>query len=141
MAKKEKELNPIIENNTQKKYNIEEIKSRINIIKNEMSEESVAEIDSFYKHLVDKLTSSDDIELKTEYKGINENFASVRISFFAKYYNMPYLLDMINILERKRLSLDRKSRKELVMSLENREKEIKIEQEKKIGNMFGYGGV
>lgn len=134
---KKKELNPIIEDYTDsKKYNLEELKKEIKIIK----KDSKNDTDSFYKNVVDKLMNEENIELKTEYANINENFAGVRLGFFAKFYNMPYLLDFLDIFERKRISLDRKSRKELVMTLENREREMRLEQQKQLQTMFGYGG-
>ena len=124
MVKKEKVLNPIIEEKKNFKMpNIEELKS---IIKNESdiitSDKNTS--DNFFRSVVDKMFNSDDIELKTEYVSLNENFAGAKLEFLAKYGNMPYLHDFLNILEKKRVSLGRKSRIELIKVFEKRDEEI-----------------
>lgn len=86
------------------------------------------------KHLM----SPKDIELKTEYDGKNENFAGIKLTYLSIFGNMPQLNVFVNILEKKRVSLDRKGRKEVMMSLEKREKEVQIQHQKNASAILGY---
>lgn len=124
MAKKEKVLNPIIEE--KKNFNIPNTEKLKELLKNESdiitTDKNTS--DNFFRAVIDKMFNSDDIELKTEYVSLNENFSGAKLEFLAKYGNMPYLHDFLNILERKRVSLGRKSRIELIKVFEKRDEEI-----------------
>lgn len=145
MAKKEKEpLNPQIEDNRNVGIKVDknkalEIAKKLESIKKEYGG-SNKDVESFFTEVLKQLLQPDNISLKTEYLNVNENFAGVRLDFMAKYGGMPYLRDFINIFEQKRVSLERKSRKELVMVLEQREREqIRQQNLQAQRNMFGYG--
>jgi hypothetical protein len=124
MVKKEKVLNPIIEE--KKDFNMPNIDKLKSILTNEndiiTTDKNTS--DNFFRAVIDKMFNSDDIELKTEYVSLNENFSGAKLEFLAKYGNMPYLHDFLNILERKRVSLGRKSRIELIKVFEKRDEEI-----------------
>jgi len=134
IAKKKKELKPVIEkidfpvSNRQVLNDIED--SEIILEDSETS-------DSFFKSIINKLFSKDNIELKTEYRNVTENFAGTKLTFLARHGNIPYLEEFIEIFEHKRVSLERKGRKEIIMALEKREEEVKRMQENKLKSLIG----
>lgn len=140
--KKEKQLNPIISKTGKKiddkgKKEMLLIAERIESLKKEYSGND-DDINSFFVAVINKLFDTKDISLKTEYLNVGENFAGTRLEFYSKYANMPYLANFIEIFEKKRVSLERKGRKEIVMSLKDREQEIQRQQALKMGGQFGY---
>lgn len=94
--------------------------------------------DSFFRWIITALFSKENISLKTEYLNVNENFIGSKLEFLSKYGNMPYLSEFLEIFETKRVSLDRKGRKEILMALQKREEEI---QQDKLRNMRGLLGM
>lgn len=138
MAKKEEELKPQITEIQNSAYDIKEVKGLINEINNNsmtfnnpMGESS----DSFFRNIVKSLDSKQNITMNTEYLDVNENFAGTKLEFLAKYGNMPYLSEFISFFEQKRVSLERKGRKEKLMALQERRQEIEQERLKALTNM------
>jgi hypothetical protein len=78
-----------------------------------------------------------DTETKTEYINTKENFVGAKLTFLARYGNIPYLEEFINIFERKRISLERKGRKEIIMALEKRQEEIDKQRESRLQSALG----
>lgn len=139
--KKEEILDPKIIDNT-KKFKDLDRKELLNIaeeIKESTIETSFGNdnADSFFREVVNKLMSKKDISLKTDYLNVNENFAGSKIDFIGRNGNMPILNDWLETWEIKRTSLERKSRKEIIMALEKREEELKNRQQNALRNMFG----
>ena len=132
MAKKEKELKPEIQ---EIEYNTKPIvQSDMEIVKvNGGAENS----DSFFRNVVNKLFDNSEISLKTEYLNVTENFSGSKLEFLSAYGNMPYLKEFITIFEKKRVSLERKGRKEILMALQQRQEEIKQEQINKARSILG----
>lgn len=95
--------------------------------------------ESFFKELVTSMNDVKNISMKTEYINISENFNGAKLEFLAIYGNMPYLRNFITIFEKKRVSLQRKGRKEDVMILQKREEEIQKEKLQNLNNMFNIG--
>ncbi len=102
--------------------------------------EGTDEADNFLRAVVNNLMSAENISLKTEYLNPNENFAGAKLEFLSKYGNMPYLADFIKILEIKRVSLNRKSRIELIKAFEKRDEEIQAQNRlATLKNFMGMG--
>ena len=137
MAKKPAELKP----------EIDEIPPMPTIPENMNSMEPESEIqlnqgpdesnDSFFKTIINKLFDKTDISLKTEYLNTMENFAGSKLQFLAKYGNMPYLNEFIDIFETKRVSLKRKGRQEIIMALQQKEQEDVSEKAQQLKSIFG----
>jgi len=125
MAKKERVLAPVI---VEKKDfsipNLAELKESILNKDSDIIYSDNDSSDNFFRAVIKEMLSDKNIELKTEYVSLNENFAGAKLEFLAKYGNMPYLSDFLGILERKRVSLQRKSRIEMIKIFENRNEEI-----------------
>lgn len=140
--KEEKKINPIMEDNTDVLVDPkikEGILQDLQAIKEKYGGDKDKDIESFFTEVLKQLLNKDNISLKTEYLNVNENFAGVRLEFLSRFANMPYLHDFIDIFEQKRVSLERKSRKEIVMVLEKREQEVQRQEMKDARqNMFGY---
>lgn len=133
---KKKELAPKIEKRNFQKDNI--VKKTLEDLDNtEISFENEETTDSFFKGIVDKLFDSENVETKTEYLSVKENFVGTKLSFLAKYGNIPYLAEFIKTFERKRISLNRRGRKEIIMALEKREEEIRKRRDDSLKNMLG----
>lgn len=141
--KKEKALTPIIEERNksnlspEQRQRLMQIAEQLNKIKSEYTGDS-GDINSYFTNVLDKLMSKDDISLKTEYINVNENFAGVVLDFLGEYANMPYLNRFVELWEMKRVSLGRKSRKEMVMTLEKRETEVQAYNQRMISQTLGY---
>lgn len=137
----EKNSNMIIDNTNIKlpvKKN-DELKILMETINKEFSGNNENDITGYFIAILNNLLSEKDISMKTEYLNVQENFNAVRLEFLAKYCKMPYLRDFIKMFEKKRVSLERKGRKELVMTLEKREEAQKEQQQKLMQqSMFGY---
>lgn len=138
MTKKKVELNPIIEDNTEMKIEKEELSEIAKQIKIIKTENSTDNINNYYKNIIDKLMSPKDISLKTHFLNVKEVFNAVQLEILAKYGNMPYLHDLLQYLEIKRVSLERLSRKEIVRSLEKRDEDVQMDINHQRLNQFGY---
>lgn len=80
--------------------------------------------DNFFRAVILELLSTKNISLKTEYLSVNETFAGSKLEFLSKYASMPQLSDFLQILETKRVSLERKSRIELIKAFDKRDEEV-----------------
>ena len=133
---KKKELNPVMEE-VKGKINdsdLKELLKGIDIIKTDSKDDA----DSFFRGVLNNLMNDKNISLKTEYLNVAENFSGAKLEFLSTYGNMPYLSEFIKIFETKRVSLERKSRKEIVMTLEKREQEIRASELQQQKTQFGY---
>lgn len=138
MTKKEKkELNPQI---TESKNNIDE--EKLKTIAESLNKSIIfdknqnSDSDSYFRAVLDKLFSSENISQKTEYIGIAENFHGAKLTFLGKYCNVPLLEKFIEVFEEKRVSLERKGRKEILIALENRQQEIDKDKLNNMAKMF-----
>lgn len=104
----------------------------------EILETGKKDSESFFKSVLDQLMNLNDMSTKTEYLNVNENFAGAKLHFLAKHGNIPYLLDFINIFEQKRVSLQRKGRKEILIALKERQQEIERERQVNVNKLMGY---
>lgn len=93
--------------------------------------------DSYFRSILKELFSSNNIEQKTEYIDTIENFVGAKLSFLSRHGHIPLLGEFIDTFERKRVSLDRKGRKEIVMSLEKRQEEIESNRLKNVRGLLG----
>jgi len=125
-----KKLNPvIIEHEGMDIDNLEEIKKALTDSKIfDYKQESNKDMsDNFFRAVITEMMNDNNISLKTEYLNQNENFSGSKLEFLSKYANMPQLHDFIKILETKRVSLNRKSRIELIKAFDKREEEIQAQ--------------
>lgn len=93
--------------------------------------------DSYFRSVLRELFSSANIEQKTEYTTIQENFTGAKLSFLARYGHIPLLGEFVETFERKRVSFDRKGRKEIVMALAERKQEMENDRLTKLRGLFG----
>lgn len=130
MAKKEdKPLNPeITDHEASSIPDLNELKGLFTQDNNVIAQPDGLNSDNFFRAVIQEMMSEKNISLKTEYVNVNENFAGAKLEFLAKQGNMPYLKDFINILEIKRVSLERKSRIELIKAFEKRDEEVAAQQ-------------
>lgn len=139
MTKKKEPLKPeIIENNPDLNLpmvNIENLDKQVEI--NTILDIDNTDEDSFFKAVVSQLYNNENVETKTENSGVRESFFLTRMSLIAKTYDVPIMGDFINILERKRISIDRKGRKELIVSLLERQQEIERQRASQQANALG----
>lgn len=138
---KELKLNPTI-----KKVDFSDLKEleekqqdkKINdILSSDLIIQEESKDDSYFKAIIEQLFSNDSIEKKTEYLNVNENFLGAKLTFLAKFGNIPNLEEFVNIFERKRVSLERKGRKEIIMALEKREEEEQRQKDERLKNILG----
>lgn len=127
--KDRKVLNPTaIEDKTFKVDNLEQIKKAVldnNLISTEnLKDLDINNTDNFFRAVILELLSTKNISLKTEYLSVNETFAGSKLEFLSKYASMPQLSDFLQILETKRVSLERKSRIELIKAFDKRDEEV-----------------
>lgn len=136
--KKKEELKPEVE---QKKSTIEvnDLKEIATIMSNipTTSDNNKDDGDTYFRNALNKLFDEDNIELKTEYINVLENFTGAKLTFLARYGNMPYLDKFVDIFERKRVSLERKGRQEIILALKERSEEIKRDGQTALRNLFG----
>ena len=137
MARKEMNLNPIAETNNDFEIDRNDYKDLIKAENNFIVSSNEDEQDSFFKSIVNKMFDNTDTETKTEYINTKENFVGAKLTFLARYGNIPYLEEFINIFERKRISLERKGRKEIIMALEKRQEEIDKQRESRLQSALG----
>ena len=96
---KKKELQPIIE---EKKADINQAELKQiseQLQRSVVTSSATDDTDTFYKNIVNHLYDKTDIETKTEYLNITENFTGTKLSFLAKFGNMPYLEKFVEIFE------------------------------------------
>lgn len=125
---------------------IEEIKPRP-AIETETQTDSFSELvlstgdemnsDSYFKSVVTNLMDTKNPSTKTEYRNVAENFTGAKLTFLALYGNIPLLSPFVDIFEIKRISLERKSRKELIMALVEREQEVRRQAENRTRGLLG----
>lgn len=133
-----KELNPIMTDAENSQISSEDLKQiaqnlqDTTIIETEQEETS----DTYFRAVLDKLFSVTNVSSKTEYLNVKENFAGSKVEFFSSYGNMPYLKKFIEIFEIKRISLERKGRKEILLGLQERRQEIEQQRIENMRSMF-----
>lgn len=137
MAKKEIVLHPKKEIKEDYELKISPEKLLQQLESNNLIEDSQENSDSFFKAVINHLLSDKEISTKTEYLNVKENFAGAKLHFLAKHGNIPYLSDFIEIFERKRVSLQRKGRKELLLALKERQQEIEREKQMQLSMLGG----
>lgn len=93
--------------------------------------------DSFFRNVINNLFDKKDISTKTEYIGVRENFMGSKLTFLGKYANIPFMEKFIEVFEEKRVSLDRKGRKEILLALQERRQEIESQRNENLSRMFG----
>lgn len=86
--------------------------------------------DTFFKAIIDNLYSKKNISLKTEYMNEDENFTGAKLEFLTSECGFEMGKQFLPTWEEKRVSLNRKSRQEIIMALWERQKEIQ-EQERR----------
>lgn len=141
MSKEKKPLNPEVIENTKIDSSL------MDSIKKALGNNSVLDIkdtnsndnsDNFFRAVIREFLNDNSISLKTEFLNPNETFQATKLTFLAKYGNMPYLNDFLHILETKRVSLERKSRIELIKAFEKRDEEMSSQNRMNaLKTMFG----
>lgn len=86
--------------------------------------------DTFFKKVIEELFSEKNIELKTEYLNEDEQFEGTKLAFMSEQCGFEMIKSFLPSWERKRVSLGRKSRQEVVISLWERHKERQAQEEK-----------
>lgn len=87
--------------------------------------------DSFYRAVLTHLMAVEkDMSTKTEFNDDREVFAASKLEFMGLFAGVPLAKDILNIIEKKRVSKERKGRKEIIMSVNRREEEQRILNEK-----------
>lgn len=141
MATKKRELKPEafekIETDLSKKE-LETLENLKESLQNfDVEVESEGKEETFYKLAIKELFSNDKIETKTEFLHTGEVFTATKLQFLGKYGNIPLLSDFIDAFQRKRISLNRKGREEIIMSLqERRQEEMEIRKQQMLGLGF-----
>lgn len=121
MAKKELKPEEIHQKGfTLKKEYLKELTKNIDKFDFEVEENKS---DTFYKLAIEKLFDNNNIETKTEFLNPAEVFSATKLQFLGNYADIPFLADFISGLEKKRISLHRKGREEIVLSLQERRHE------------------
>lgn len=134
--KKEKELKPEIREVTSKVSN-EDLKNiAIDLKESTHIQPTTDSTDSYFRSVLDKLFDNENVSSKTEYLDVRENFNGTKLEFYATFGNMPYLRDFIKTFETKRISLERKGRKEILMGLQERRQEMEQDRLNNIRNIF-----
>lgn len=141
MTKKEKViLNPVIE-----EKNIQLPKVDYNMISKEIDINTILDVgkedeDSFFKAVVTQLFNNQDVETKSFNSGVRESFYLAKLSTIAERCNIPLLEEFVNRVERKRISIERKGRSELVAALIERQQEIERKRLLEQKQILGQGG-
>lgn len=137
--KKKVVLNPTIINNDN--YS-EDVKNLNKFIKNDdlveiQKPNTISEIDNIFRAIIQEFFNDNNISLKTEYVSLNENFAGAKLEFLSKYANVPLMHDFLKTLETKRVSLNRKSRIEMIKVFDKRDEEIAAQNRTNTLKMLG----
>lgn len=139
MTKEKKELQPqIIEKNPELPFvDIQKLNKDIDI--NTILDTGKEDDDSLFKSIVTQLFNNNDVETKSQNNGVRESFFLARMSFLGDHCNIPSMSAFVQRLERKRISIDRKGRTELVTALLERQQELErirqAEQQKLLGKV------
>lgn len=136
MRKKEEIKPEIVESGNTEKVDSNLIQIAQSIEKSTVINNPNNNDETFYKTVVKELNDKTNISAKTEYLTPRENFAGSRAEFFGVHCNVPYLESFIHIFEQKRVSLERKGRKELLMALQERRQEIEEKKVETMSKMF-----
>lgn len=139
MAKKQIELKPVAEEKGNLNVNIEELKNIAQQFENStiVASDEDSDTETFYKNVLNKLFDDENVSTKTEYIDLRENFAGSKLEFLSGVGNIPYLKSFIKIFEQKRISYQRKGRKELLKALQSRSEEVEKERMHNLKNLFG----
>lgn len=134
--KKEIELKPIIEKKDISLPNVDLSKlDRELDINTILDTNSNEDNDSFFKSVVTQLFNDKDVETKTYNTGTKESFYLARLSFLGDKLDIPSMKEFVKRVERKRISIGRKGRIELVSALVERQQElerIRLEKERQM---------
>lgn len=134
MVKKKKELTPeAIEHKSE--LEIEELKKLAENIDKFDFEPEKKDSETFYKIAIKELFNNENVEQKTEWLNPLEVFEATKLQFLGDYGNIPILKDFISGLERKRISLNRKGREEIILSLQERRQEEMEVRKQQLLNM------
>lgn len=135
--KKKKELKP--EAIKQNEFTMEIDKLKLlseSMNKFDFEPEDKKDNDTFYKLAIKELFNEKSIETKTEWLNPSEVFVASKLSFIGVHADIPLMDEFIKVLERKRISLNRKGREEIILALQERRQE-EIEIRKSQLGMFG----
>lgn len=91
----------------------------------------------FLKTVLKNFFDKKDISMKTEYLNVSENYIGTKLQFMSEQLNMPYMGKFIEIFEIKRVSLERKGRKEILMLGKEMEQEDREQRMNQVRRMFG----
>lgn len=142
MAKKKIELKPTIEDNTV--MEIPQNKGETMTYRDDdiIETSPKSDADSFFRNAVNMLyDTKKDVSAKTEYLNVMENFAGAKLEFLADFCKMPYLRNFLEAWEIKRISLERKGRKEILLALEKRQEELNAQQSRMFSAFNGQFGL
>jgi hypothetical protein len=92
---------------------------------------------TFFRSILKQFFSTKNIGMKTEYLNVYENYIGAKLDFLSAEIDMPYMNRFIKMFEIKRVSLERKGRKELLMSIQERNKEIEEQKMSQLKSFFG----
>lgn len=92
--------------------------------------------DSFFKSVVTQLFNNADVETKSYNSGTEESFYLARLSWLGQNCVIPSMTSFVERLERKRISIDRKGRSELVTALIERQQELERVMKKALKNKY-----
>lgn len=140
MAKKKEDKNKLNPTIVKSEISQEQQNALLNIaqdIKNsDVIPKSDDSADSFFREIIKSLNDTDNISTKTEYLNVSENFAGTRLEFYSEFAFMPFLKNFVRTFETKRVSLERKGRKELIMALQEKHQEMKQDKLQNFAKMF-----
>lgn len=91
--------------------------------------------ESYFKSIIDKLSSPENIAMKTDYNDRESIFISAKFYVISKAFNIPLYAEFINELDKRAVSLHRQGRRELIFSLQKREEEIQARQRAEENNI------
>lgn len=136
MAKKKKELNPQAIEKKTFDLDFEKLKDLSeNMNKFDFDNDiDTSKNETFYKLAIKELFNEESTETKTEWLNIGEVFSASKLSYMGKYGDVPLVEDFIKVLEKKRVSLKRKGREEIILALQERRQE---EREIQKSNILG----
>lgn len=136
-SKKEKKpINPEIVERDTSDMNTDELRLIAESIEKSTIIPKDKDKDNFFQAIVKSMNDVKNISMKTEYLGVKENYTGTKLDYLATMGNMPYLKKFVQTFETKRVSLGRKGRKEDVMILQEREREIAKENQKDFSKLF-----
>lgn len=121
------------------KISIEDTREMLNKLNSSVVGESfeMENKDGFLKTVLKDFFSKKNISMKTEYLNVYENYIGTKLQFLGMKLDMPYMEDFLEIFEVKRVSLERKGRKEILMLGKEIEKEDREQKLNDFRGMFG----